>query len=178
MNPRTVQIFHANRSANSFKVAPFFRLSRAIAWAILLPSRGPVASFALAAFLALGAALAGVAFLVALPLPGAPLADCARPLAFLSGFGFAGAAAGFAASPSPWMRCQMRATAVLGSLSFLVGFSPGKLFRIASRRSAGQAAANSASSCSLANVSKGVVVVAAASSAVACAVTLFSESMV
>jgi integrase len=38
----------------------------------------------------------------------------------------------------------------------LVGFSPGKLFRIANRRSAGQPAANSASSCSLVKLSNGV----------------------
>ena len=116
--------------------------------------------------LPLGAALAGVAFLVPLPLAGAPFAPCARPLDFLSGFGFAGAASGsgWAASPRPWMRAQMRAMAVFESFSFFTGFSPGRLFRIATRRSAGQVAAKSASSWSLAKVSKGVAVAAAASS--------------
>src|ERR1022692_546981 len=156
--------------------------------AILVPARGPVASFALAVFfgvdavLALGAFLAAGTFLLALPLVGAPLAACARPVAFFPAFGFVGVVSGFgsgcAASPRPWMRFQMRLAAVLGSFSFFAGFSPGKVVRIASRRSARPALASSASSCSLANVSKGVVVVAAASSAVACAVTLFSESMV
>ena len=59
----------------------------------LLPSRGP-ASSAFAAALALGALLAAVAFFLALPLPGAPLAARAPPFAFLS-------ASGLAASTSP-----------------------------------------------------------------------------
>jgi hypothetical protein len=76
------------------------------------------------------------------------------------------------------MRSQMRATAAFGSLSFFAGFWPGKLFRIANRRSAGQAAANSASSCSLVKLSKGVVVVAEASSGVANATISFVSYMV
>src|ERR1035438_3730172 len=148
--------------------------------AILVPARGPVASFALAVFfgvdavLALGAFLAAGTFLLALPLVGAPLAACARPVAFFPAFGFVGVVSGFsasgsgcAASPKPWMRFQMRLAAVLGSFSFFAGFSPGRLFRIASRRSAGQALASSASSCWLAKLSKGVVLAAAASSGLA-----------
>ena len=56
--------------------------------------------------------------------------------------------------------------AFLGSFIFLTGFSPGRLFRTANRRSAGQAAANSDSSCSLAKMSNGVCVAADASSVV------------
>src|ERR1039458_533232 len=83
--PRTVCFSQWKVRASSSKVAPFFRLSIAITWAILLPSRGPPPSFALAVFLALGAFLAGVAFLVALPLAGPPLAGRARVVAFFSG---------------------------------------------------------------------------------------------
>ena len=122
----------------------------------MLPSRGPAASCAFGPFLPLGALLAGLVFMVAFPLAGAHLADFALPVAFLAALGLAGAASGCAASLSPWMRCQMRATAVFGSFSFFAGFSPGNLFRIASRRSAGPLAANSASSCSLVKLSKGV----------------------
>src|SRR6202142_4679473 len=86
----------------------------ATTWAVLLPSRGPALSFALAAFFALGALLAGGAFLLAFPLAGAPLAACAPPLAFLVALDFAGFSSGFAASPSPWMRSQMRLAAALG----------------------------------------------------------------
>src|ERR1017187_4209199 len=136
------------------------------------PSRGAAASATWAPFLPLEA-LAAVAFFVALPFAGAALADCAPPLAFLAAFGLLGAVAGCAASASPWMRAQMRATAVFGSWSFFAGFWPGKLFRIANWRSAGQAAANCASSCTLVKLSKGVVVAAEASSGVANATISF-----
>src|ERR1035441_2894963 len=93
--PRTVCFSQWKVRASSSKVAPFFRLSIAITWAILLPSRGPPPSFALAVFLALGAFLAGVAFLVALPL-----ADCARLVPFFPAFGFAACSAcGCSGSP-------------------------------------------------------------------------------
>ena len=49
---------------------------------------------------------------------------------------------------------------------------------MATRRSAGQSSASSASSCWLLKLSNGVAVAAAASSGVACAVMLFSVSMV
>src|SRR5580658_5919211 len=102
-------------------VTPPLRCIRAITCAILLPSRGaPAASFALAVFLALGAALAAVAFLVAFPFAGATWADCARPLAFVAALRFAGAAAGFlasgsgcAASPRSRMRSQILVAATL-----------------------------------------------------------------
>ena len=81
-------------------VAPFFRWSMATTWAVLLPSRGAAVSRpsrAFAAVLLLGGFLVAVAFLVALPLPGAPLAYCAPtltarapPLAFPTAFGLAG----------------------------------------------------------------------------------------
>jgi hypothetical protein len=63
----------------SGSVAPFFRCSIATTWAVLLPSRGPAASGALAAFLALGAFLAGVVFLVVLAFAGGPVGPRARP---------------------------------------------------------------------------------------------------
>src|ERR1022692_2972964 len=154
-------------------VAPPLRWSMAITWAILLPSRGPPPSFALAAFLAaLGAFLAGVAFVVALWAARAP------PLAFFPAFGFASSASGCAASPSPWMRCQMRLTAALLLLKLSTGVTPVRLLKIATSRSAGHALASSTSSFWLAKESKGVVVAAAASSGVPCAVMLLSESIV
>jgi len=99
-------------------------------------------------------------------------------LRFLSAFGFAGSTSGLAGSPKLWMRSQIRTMAVLASFSFLTGFSPAKLFRIATRGSAGQDAANSASSCWLLKASKGVAVVAAASSGVANATISFCSLMV
>src|SRR5579863_8143109 len=72
MNPRTVCFCHAILSMISASVAPFFRWSMATTWAVLLPSRGAVASDVLAPFLALAAAFAGLAFLAALGLDGAP----------------------------------------------------------------------------------------------------------
>src|SRR5674476_587283 len=178
MNPRTVCFCQPIFSMISASVAPFFRWSMATTWAVLLPSRGPAPSSALAAFLALGAFLAALVFLVALALAGAPLAVCAPPLAFLSDFGFAGCAWGVAASPRPWMDSQIRLAATLAVLKLLTGFTPGRLFQMATSRSAGQPAASSASSFWLAKESKGVVVVAAASSWVPNAVMLLSESIV
>src|ERR1019366_4576906 len=96
MKPRTVCFCQFILSMISARVAPFLRWSMATTWAVLLASRGPAASGALAAFLALGAFLAAVVFLFALPLAGAPLAACAPPLAFLAAFCFAGSASGFA----------------------------------------------------------------------------------
>jgi hypothetical protein len=99
-------------------------------------------------------------------------------LAFLSAFGFAAARLGFAASPRLWIRAQIRPTAVLVFLKLSTATTPARLFQIATRRSAGQAAASSASSFWLAKVSNGVVLVAAASSGVPNAVMLLSLSIV
>ena len=126
----------------------------------------------------LGALLAGVAFLLDLPLAGGLGAACALPLAFFVALDFAGFSSGFAASPSPWMRSQMRLAAALGVLKRSTGSTPGRVFQRATRRSAGQPTSSSASSFWLAKESKGVVVAAAASSAEANAVMLFSLSIV
>src|ERR1017187_2041215 len=185
----------------------------ATTWAVLLPSRGPAAPDTLAAVLPLGAFLGAVAFLLASPLVGAPLAACAPRLAarapsvaFGSVFGFAGwpafgsallagVAAGLLAgvltvaptvvppfwvtgSPSTWMRAHTRLMAVLRSVNFLTGVTPGRRFQMARSLSAGHWAARSASSCWLAKESNGVVVTAAASSGVANTLMLFSLSMV
>src|ERR1035437_1702773 len=171
MNPRTVCFCQPILSMISASVAPFFRWSMATTWAVLLPSRWPAASCVLAASLALGAFLAGVVFLVALALAGAPLAACAPSLALARAFGFA-------ASPRLWMPSQIRPAAALAPLKLFTGFTPVKLFQIATSLSGGQAAASSASSFWLAKESNGVVVVAAASSWVANALMLFSASMV
>src|ERR1019366_1624058 len=76
------------------------------------------------------------------------------------------------------MRSQMRLAAALLVLKRFTGVTPGRLFQMPSRRSAGQAEASSANSLRLAKVSKGVAVAAAASSGVPCAVMLFSLSIV
>ena len=85
MNPRTVCFCQPILSMISASVAPFFRWSIATTWAVLLPSRGAVASRAFAAVLLLGAFFGAVIFLAALPLAvRAPL------LALRSAFGFSG----------------------------------------------------------------------------------------
>src|ERR1035437_7903879 len=150
----------------------------ATTWAVLLPSRGPALSSALAAFLALGEVLAPVVFVVDLALAGAPLAACAPPLAFLSDFGFAGFDSGAVASPRPWMDSQMRPAATLAFLKPFAGFTPVRLFQIATSRSAGHCPTRLKSSFWLAKVANGVAVVAAASRGVANALMLFSASMV
>jgi hypothetical protein len=121
MNPRTVCRCQPIFSMISARVAPFFRWSMTTTWAVLLPSRGALASCVLAARLPWGAFLAAVAFLVALPFVGAPLADCAPRLAFRVVFGCAGSAAfGFVASPRSWVLFQIRVAAVVRSLNFYV----------------------------------------------------------
>src|ERR1700730_14053767 len=110
----------------SVSVVPFFRWSIATTCAVLLPSRGPAVSSALAAFLPLGSFLAAAAFLLALAFAGAPLAAGAVPLAFRSSLGFAD-------SPSPWMRSHIRPAAAVLDLNRLTGSTPGKAFQIATR---------------------------------------------
>ena len=126
----------------------------------------------------LGRVLAAVAFLAALPLTGAPLAACAPPLALRFAFGSGLSAFGFSGSPSFRIRSQMRPTAALALLNPFTGVTPGRLFQMATRRSAGQLAASSASSFWLAKESKGAAVAAAASSAEPNAVLLLSLSIV
>src|ERR1017187_8122104 len=76
------------------------------------------------------------------------------------------------------MRVQMRAMAVFGFLNFCTGVLPGRLFQTATSLSAGQAAANSASSCWLAKDWAPAATAAAAWSGVWQAVMLLSASMV
>src|ERR1039457_3466358 len=58
--PRTVCLCQPIFSMISSSVAPFLRWSVATTWAVLLPSRGPAPSSALAAFFGLGRALGGL----------------------------------------------------------------------------------------------------------------------
>src|ERR1039458_9801123 len=175
--PRVVCFCHLVWAMISASVAPPLRFSIAMTSSLLLRTRAVLsspdslafcASFAFAAFLPLGVALAGVVLLVALPLAGAPFADFALPVAFFPAFGFAAASvaascSGFAASPSPWMRAQIRlaqrSLAAFVSGRLLSATTPGRLFHVATRRSAGQALASSASFCSVLKLSKGVCVV-------------------
>src|ERR1017187_9484262 len=175
MNPRTVCFCQPMVFMISERVAPFLRWSMATTWAVLLPSRTAPAAF----FWPLGTLFVRLAFLPALLLAGVPLAAHAPPLALRSAFGLAGCSGcGCSGAPNPWMRAQMRLMAALLLLKLSKGVTPGRLFQIATRRSVGQLAANSASSFWLAKVSKGVVVAAAASSAEPNAVMLLSVSIV
>src|ERR1019366_4534224 len=76
------------------------------------------------------------------------------------------------------MRSQMRLAAALWALNFFTGCTPGRLLQIATSRFAGQDLASSANSGWLLKLSNGVVVAAAASSGVACAVMLLWVSIV
>jgi hypothetical protein len=59
-----------------------------------------------------------------------------------------------AVSPKRWIAVQIRLTAVARSLNLRTGVSPGKLFKISTRRAAGQSAASFASAASVVNRSE------------------------
>src|ERR1017187_5228041 len=81
MNPRTVCRCQPIVFMISEMVAPPFRRSMATTWAVRSEERRVGTEWALAAFLPFGAALAAVAFLVALALAGGPGRGPARALA-------------------------------------------------------------------------------------------------
>jgi hypothetical protein len=115
---------------------------------------------------ALGRVLTEGGFLVALAFAGAPLAARAPPLAFGLPFGCAGASpCCVALSPKRWMRSQIRLIAVLVSLNFLIGFTPGRLFQMATSLSLAHAVASSVNSWWVLKLSNGVAVLVAAASA-------------
>src|SRR5450755_2088883 len=99
MKPRTVCRCQPMTFIISEMVAPLFRRSMPTTWALLLPSRNAAAFLAWVALSRRDAFLAGVAFVVAFPLAGAILADCAPTSAFLAAFGLAGGS-GCAGMPS------------------------------------------------------------------------------
>src|ERR1700677_3982206 len=76
------------------------------------------------------------------------------------------------------MRIQIRLMPALLLLNLCTGVTPGRLFQMATMRSADQALASSASSCWPLKLSNGVVVVVAASSGVPYTEMLLSVSMV
>src|SRR5450756_834170 len=149
MNPRTLWACQAVASMISVRVAPFFRCSKAMTWAVLLPWRGPSA-FDSADFL--GALVAFFAWVV-----------------FWVGLGF---------SPSAWMRFQIRPAAALALLKVLTGSTPGRLFQISTNRTVGHAAASSASCFWLVKGWAPAPTAAAAWSGVGNAVMLLSLSIV
>ena len=106
-------------------MAPFFRWSMATTWAVVLPSRGAAASCVWAARLPLGVFLAAVTFL-------SPYRSWARPGRLCTAFGLTfsfrlyGLRLGFAASPSCWILFQIQVAAVVRSLNFLTGVTPGQ----------------------------------------------------
>src|SRR5450631_4524223 len=158
----------------SVSEAPLFRWSIATTCAVLLPSRAVPAAF----FWPLGAFFPAVDFLAALSLEVATLGARAPPLAFFPAFAFAAAGSGCVASPKSRMRSQILVAATLLVLNRFTGATPGRQFQVATIRSGGHAAIRSASSLRLLNVSKGVGVAGAASSAGANALIAFSGSIV
>lgn len=90
----------------------------------------------------------------------------------------AASASGCAPSPKSRMRSQILVAATLLVLNRFTGATPGRQFQVATIRSGGHPAIRSASSWRLLNVSNGVVVAAAASSAVANALIAVSWSIV
>src|ERR1700722_10812339 len=90
-NPRTECGCQPVAFISSLAVTPPGRFSRSSIVLVLLPSRVPVALFA-----ALGAFLAGVAFLADLPLVFATWAPCGATRAFLVAFGFSPVACAWA----------------------------------------------------------------------------------
>src|ERR1035437_1032712 len=179
MNPRTVCFCQPIFCMISVRVAPPLRCSIATTWAVLLPSRGAAASCGFAAFLPWGGFLPAMAFWPVFAFAGAPLAPRAPRLALGSAFGFAGGSAfGSALWPRPWMRAHTWPAATLWLAKRFTGLTPARLFQIATSLSLGQEAASSPHSCGLVKLSKGVAVVAAASSAVANATISFWSLMV
>src|SRR5450759_1610582 len=171
MNPRTLWACQAVASMISVRVAPFFRCSKAMTWAVLLPWRGPSA-FDSADFLgALVAFFAWVVFWADLGLAGATRRAGLAEGAFVGAFGL-----GF--SPSAWMRFQIRPAAALALLKVLTGSTPGRLFQISTNRTVGHAAASSASCFWLVKGWAPAPTAAAAWSGVGNAVMLLSLSIV
>src|SRR5260370_36626599 len=112
----------------SSSVAPFFRWSITTTRAVLLPSRGPALSSALAAFWTLGALLVEVVFLVAFPFVVAPVAACAPPFGLRS-------ALSFGTWPRLWMPAHIRPAAVLTVFRASPGFHPATAFQVWSQAS-------------------------------------------
>ena len=121
--------------------------------------------------LALGRFLGGGGLLGRLGLGGRALGGRCATFGLASSFGLV-------ASPNPCMRSQIGLAAVLALLNVFSGATPGKLFQMATSRSAGQPATSSASSFWLPKLSNGVAFAAAASSGLPCAVMLLSVSIV
>src|ERR1019366_6804331 len=159
MKPRTVCFCQPIFCMISVRVAPPLRCSIATTWAVLLPSRGAAASCGFAAFLPWGGFLAAMAF---------------WPV-----FAFAGGSAfGSALWPRPWMRAHTWPAAASWLGKRFTGLTPARLFQIATSLSLGQEVARASNSCWLVKLSKGVAVVAAASSAVANTTISFWSLMV
>src|SRR2546426_6877984 len=150
------------------RVAPPLRWSRPRTVAFLLPSRAaaglspPLARFPLPA-------LAGFAFAVGLAF----LPCFAAALALLARFGAVVAASAGLPPSRLWIAFQIRLTADFRSANFLTGVRPGIPFQTSTSRSVCHSATRLASSCWLLKLSP-----SPASGLVACAVMLFSASIV
>src|SRR2546422_8575150 len=168
MNPRTLWACQPVAFIIWVRVAPPLRWSRPRTVAFLLPSRAaaglvpPLAGFPLAAL----AGLALAAVLAFLPCFAAALALLAR-------FGAVVAASAGLPPSRLWIAFQIRLTADFRSVNFLTGARPGIPFQTSTNRSVGHSATRLASSCWLPKLSP-----SPASCLVACAVMLFSVSIV
>src|SRR3989441_7402677 len=171
MNPRTEWACQPVAFMIWASVAPPLRWSRPRTVAFLLPSRAAagllpaLARFPLAALAGLALA-AFFAFFAFLPCFAAALALLAR-------FGAVVAASAGLPPSRLWIAFQIRLTADFRSVNFLTGVRPGIPFQTSTSRSAGHSATRLASSCWLLKLSP-----SPASGLVACAVMLFSVSIV
>src|SRR2546425_1074276 len=149
-------------------VAPPFRWRRPRTVAFLLPSRAAagllpaLAGFPLAAF-------AGFAFAAVLAF----LPFFTAALAFFAPFRAVVAPSAVVPPSKLWIAFQIRLTADLRSLNFLTGARPGMPFQTSISRSVGHSATRLANSCWVLKLSP-----SPASCLVACAVMLFSVSIV
>src|SRR5437667_8893934 len=168
MNPRTEWACQPVAFMIWASVAPPLRWSRPRTVAFLLPSRAaagllpPLARFSLAA-------LAGFAFAAGLAF----LPFFAAALALLAHFGAVVAASAGVPPSRLWIAFQIRLTADFRSVNFFTGVWPGMPFQTSTSRSVGHSATRLTSSCWLLKLSP-----SPASCLVACAVMLFSVSIV
>src|ERR1017187_8459929 len=125
----------------SSMVAPFFRWSISITWPVLLPPRTPAGFGAGAAFLPLGAALAGVAFLTRLALHRRALRGLCATRGLLSGFrlrgrrlGLCGLGLGLRGLAQVLDAVPNLAGCRLAGLEAFHRVTPGRLLKVATKR--------------------------------------------
>src|SRR5579862_7913258 len=137
MKPRTLCACHPVAFVISSRETPLGRSRSAFIFAVLLPVRA-----AEAFWWPLGAVLPRLVLWWAdFACTGAPSGRCAATLGFLAG------------SPRLWIAVQIRGNALLRSVNFLTGVTPGRLFQISASRLACQVDASLPSSVRLLKLS-------------------------